>query len=105
MNDLLLTGTCLGPVDDTHDEGLSDIEEKGPHPHQKHCGQGSRPLGKRKFPGAASEPRRKKIKVNKKIMSIDVQAAYYGIELLRARWDRTHSIVLVVEGKYVHYWH
>ncbi|KAH6904249.1 hypothetical protein BKA70DRAFT_1226901 [Coprinopsis sp. MPI-PUGE-AT-0042] len=48
---------------------------------------------------AATEKAKKtyKLKQLKTAVSVNVQAAYYGIELLRGRWDRTHSIVLVLK--------
>ncbi|KAF6747884.1 hypothetical protein DFP72DRAFT_1049961 [Ephemerocybe angulata] len=32
-------------------------------------------------------------------LSPDVQCAFYALELMRARWDKTHSIVMLLSGK------
>lgn len=34
----------------------------------------------------------------KKNLAPEAQCAFYGIELLRSRWDRTHAIVILLKG-------
>ncbi|KAH6904219.1 hypothetical protein BKA70DRAFT_1432418 [Coprinopsis sp. MPI-PUGE-AT-0042] len=79
------SGTCPG-------------SSKGKRPTPVDATDGNRPCKKPKVrsrkpsavrPGVPPRP--------KSTVTPEVQAAYYGIEMLRGRWDKTHSIVLLLK--------
>jgi hypothetical protein len=79
--------------------GLRPDSSKGKRPTPPNAGKEGRPSKKPKVrarktsiarPGLPPRP--------KSIITPDVQTAYYAVEMLRSRWDKTHSISVLLKG-------